>query len=85
MSNIFCGMDFGTTNTTAALINEKQNPTLVALENNNTTIPSALFFSNKEKIYFGREAMKMYIDGEIGRCMRSIKRILGSDVKWNNH
>lgn len=80
MSNIFCGMDFGTTNTTAALINEKQIPTLVALENNNTTIPSALFFSNKEKIYFGREAMKMYIDGEIGRCMRSIKRILGSDL-----
>lgn len=75
-----CGIDFGTTNTAAALTKNGKQPILVPLENNETTIPSALFFAADEKIYFGRQAMKMYTDGELGRCMRSLKRVLGSDL-----
>ena len=75
-----CGIDFGTTNTAAALTKNGKQPILVSLENNETTIPSALFFAADKKIYFGRQAMKMYTDGELGRCMRSLKRVLGSDL-----
>ena len=75
-----CGIDFGTTNTSAALAKNGEQPILVSLENNDTTIPSALFFAADKNVYFGRQAMKMYIDGNLGRCMRSLKRVLGSDL-----
>lgn len=74
------GIDFGTTNTAAALVKNGKRPQLVALENDEITIPSALFFAADRKVYFGRQAMKMYTDGESGRCMRSLKRVLGSDL-----
>jgi len=75
-----CGIDFGTTNTAAALSKNGKRPDLAPLEGNNVTIPSALFFASDRKVYFGRQAMKMYMDGELGRCMRSLKRVLGSDL-----
>ncbi len=77
---VSCGIDFGTTNTAAAVIKNDITPQLVELEDNNITIPSALFFSEDNKVYFGRRAMKMYTDAESGRCMRSLKRVLGSDL-----
>ena len=75
-----CGIDFGTTNTATAIVVNKSKPKSVILENNNITIPSALFFNENNQVYFGRQAMQMYIDGQEGRCMRSLKRILGSDL-----
>ena len=77
---VSCGIDFGTTNTAAAVIKNDISPQLVELEDKNITIPSALFFSEDNKVYFGRRAMKMYTDAEAGRCMRSLKRVLGSDL-----
>ncbi len=73
-----CGIDFGTTNTSTAVI-DSVFPKLVPVENEKITIPSALFFSNSN-IYFGREAMELYTQGEDGRCMRSLKRVLGTDL-----
>ena len=78
--SISCGIDFGTTNTAAAIAHKSSNPQSVTLEDNNITIPSALFFDDNNHVYFGRQAMQLYINGQEGRCMRSLKRILGSDL-----
>ncbi len=75
-----CGIDFGTTNTSAAVADGISEPKLVSVEGNSVTIPTALFFADGGHVYFGREAMKLYINGEKGRCMRSLKRVLGTDL-----
>lgn len=77
--NSSCGIDFGTTNTLASLASD-HNVKLIALENQHVTIPSALFFDFDQRVYFGRKAIKMYMEGQNGRCMRSLKRVLGSDL-----
>ncbi len=78
--SISCGIDFGTTNTAASLVVDDATPELLYLEEDKTTIPSALFFDTDNQVYFGHKAMSMYTSGEDGRCMRSIKRILGSNL-----
>lgn len=75
-----CGIDFGTTNTIAALAQKNNIPSLISLENKSTTLPSVLFFDDSGKVYFGREALDLYINGKLGRCMRSLKRVLGTDL-----
>jgi hypothetical chaperone protein len=72
-----CGLDFGTSNSTVAVVAEAR-PQLVPIESENTTIPSAVFFSTlRSGQAFGREAIRRYTDGEPGRFMRAIKSILG--------
>ena len=75
-----CGIDFGTTNTIAALAQKNNIPSLISLENKSTTLPSVLFFDDYGKVYFGREALDLYMSGKSGRCMRSLKRVLGTDL-----
>jgi len=83
MSNLSCGIDFGTTNSAISLYNEEIK--LVKIENNQETIPTTIFYPSKEneKPLFGRNALNKYIDGENGRFMRSLKRILGTDLMHN--
>ncbi len=72
-----CGLDFGTSNSTVALVRAGR-PQLVAVEGDKPTIPSAVFFSTSRRdVAFGREAIARYTDGEVGRFMRAIKSILG--------
>jgi len=74
---IACGLDFGTSNSTVALV-RAGSPQLVPLESDKPTIPSAVFFSTSRRdVAFGREAIARYTDGEVGRFMRAIKSILG--------
>lgn len=80
MSNLSCGIDFGTTNTSAAIADGLTEPKLIPVEGENVTIPTALFFAETNKIYFGREAMQRYMNGDKGRCMRSLKRVLGTNL-----
>ncbi len=80
MPTLSCGIDFGTTNTSAAIADGTTTPRLVPVENHEITIPTALFFADSDKIYFGREAMRRYINGDKGRCMRSLKRVLGTNL-----
>ena len=82
---MFCGLDFGTSNSTVG-VSKNQQPVMVPLEYNNraqrqeTTLPSALFFSfESDEIAFGRDAIERYTQGEFGRLMRSLKSILGSN------
>lgn len=79
MPDTYCGIDFGTTNSTLGLCARGGKAELVALEGNEVTIPSALFFSFEDhQTYFGRAAIFEYRDGAEGRFMRALKSVLGS-------
>lgn len=80
MTDFYGGIDFGTTNSSAALSEAGNIPFMVPLEGQDITVPTALFFGDNQKVSFGREAMRRYMLGEQGRCMRSIKRILGTSL-----
>lgn len=75
-----CGLDFGTSNSTAGgyLNNQIQ---MVHLENNKTLLPSTIFFDYETKrTLFGQQAIQRYLDGTEGRFLRSLKSILGSNL-----
>jgi hypothetical chaperone protein len=72
-----CGLDFGTSNTTLGTI-EDDAPVLAALENGQTTIPSAIFYETDGAVLIGRRAIDAYVDGVPGRLMRSLKSVLGT-------
>ncbi len=75
-----CGLDFGTSNSTLALCRERA-VTLVPLEEDGITIPSAVFYSAvAPQPCFGKQAMQLFMEGEEGRFMRSLKRILGTSL-----
>jgi hypothetical chaperone protein len=74
-----CGLDFGTSNTTLGTI-EGNAPVLVALEADQTTIPSAIFYKADGTALIGRKAIEAYVDGTPGRLMRSLKSVLGTSL-----
>ncbi|MBE9608271.1 Hsp70 family protein [Chitinilyticum piscinae] len=75
-----CGIDFGTSNSTAA-IHDGQRARLLALEDGKVTLPSAIFFNVDEDSHsYGRAALAEYLDGYEGRLMRSMKSLLGSSL-----
>lgn len=79
----FCGLDFGTSNSAlAAEVNKTIE--LIPLDDGlhkKTIIPSALFFNAEEQqTVFGARALNEYVDGYIGRFMRSLKSVLGSSL-----
>lgn len=75
---IFCGLDFGTSNSTLGLFRQDK-AMLVPVEGNDVTIPSALFFDFEEHdVHFGRDAIQTYLEGGEGRMMRALKSILGT-------
>lgn len=81
MATAFCGVDFGTTNSTVGLCAPGAAPALIPLEDGHLTIPSALFYSLEDgKTYFGRAAVFEYMDGAEGRFMRALKSILGTSL-----
>ncbi|MEJ2125589.1 MAG: Hsp70 family protein, partial [Alphaproteobacteria bacterium] len=80
-SSLSCGIDFGTSNSTVAISNGKGSAKLVPTENGLPTLPSAVFFhhTGKQPI-FGRSAINAYLDGEDGRLMRGLKKVLGTPL-----
>ncbi len=78
-NKISCGIDFGTSNSTVAIAHEGAIE-LIPLENNKTTLPSALFFGETTGILYGRKAIDAYLDGEEGRLLRGIKKIIGTSL-----
>ena len=82
--DFFCGIDFGTSNSSIAVASAIQKPQMIAVEDEHLTIPSAIFYENgKIKPFFGRQAMQKYMQGDDGRLMRSLKRVLGTDLMQN--
>lgn len=47
MYSSFCGIDFGTTNSTIGVLNDTIAH-LITVENNKTSIPTTLFFPDKK-------------------------------------
>ena len=79
-----CGIDFGTSNSVCALVQNDQVQ-LIPLEGQSVTLPSALFFHSNKSISFGRDSIQHYIDGEDGRLMRNLKMILGTSLMNEKH
>jgi hypothetical chaperone protein len=80
MTPTFCGIDFGTSNSTVALADDR-DARLIALEDGAQTLPSAVFWeSDGSAPQFGRAAIAAYIGGEDGRLMRGLKSTLGSSL-----
>ncbi|TPI14955.1 Hsp70 family protein [Mesorhizobium sp. B4-1-3] len=78
MRSAFGGIDFGTSNSTVGVIRDGR-ARLVALEGEQPTLPSAVFFNFEDGYtYFGRRAISDYTDSIEGRLMRSLKSVLGS-------
>lgn len=79
---MFCGIDFGTSNSTVALA-DAHGARLIPLEGAGAgahlTLPSAVFWpDDRTPLQFGRAAMTTYLEGEDGRLMRGLKSTLGS-------
>jgi len=75
-----CGIDFGTSNSTIAIVKDGET-LLVPVEGDHTTIPSAIFYpADGDAPVYGRAAMAAYTGADPGRLMRSLKSILGSDL-----
>lgn len=75
-----CGVDFGTSNSTIATITGDSSR-LLALEGDNSTLPSVVFFNAEENsVCYGRAAVAEYLDGYEGRLMRSLKSLLGTSL-----
>lgn len=76
----FGGIDFGTSNSTVAVM-EGDAPHLLPLEGQNVTLPSAVFFNfEDDQTLFGRQAISSYTEGVEGRLLRSLKSVLGSSL-----
>src|SRR3569623_1930672 len=73
-----CGLDFGTSNSTIGIV-QHNTCVLVALEDNQPPLPSAIFcdFDSKQFV-FGEKGIAAYLDSVPGRLMVSLKSILGT-------
>jgi len=62
---------------------DRGRPSLLPLEDSHTTVPTVLFFHfDEHRVCYGREAINEYVTGADGRQMRSLKRILGSELLY---
>jgi hypothetical chaperone protein len=76
----YCGIDFGTSNSTVGL-GQAGASRLLPLEGGNPTLPSAIFFDFEDRLTrFGRDAVAAYTDGHEGRLLRALKSILGTGL-----
>ena len=77
-----CGIDFGTSNSTAGVAGTGVSDgtgTLLALEGGKLTLPSVIFFHAEDAhVSYGRAALADYLAGHEGRLMRSLKSLLGT-------
>ena len=75
-----CGIDFGTSNSTAGWSRSGQNA-LLPLEDGKLTLPSVIFFHAEDAhVSYGRAALADYLEGHEGRLMRSLKSLLGTSM-----
>ncbi len=76
-----CGIDFGTSNSTAGWCRPGHKTALLALEGDKLTLPSVIFFNAEEDdVSYGRAALADYLEGYEGRLMRSLKSLLGTSM-----
>ena len=70
MVDVVCGLDFGTSNSTLALIKDTK-PFLVRIDQERSTIPSAIFYNfEDDSTQFDQRAIDDYVQGTEGRLLR---------------
>ncbi|WP_151719551.1 Hsp70 family protein [Gemmobacter serpentinus] len=74
-----CGIDFGTSNSTLGMA-DADGARLLPLEENEATLPSAVFWAEDGPPLMGRAGINAYLEGEEGRLMRGLKSTLGSGL-----
>ncbi|PZR40697.1 MAG: hsp70 family protein [Azospira oryzae] len=80
MATTSCGIDFGTSNSSVAVA-RNGHISLVPVEGDHLTTPSAIFFQRKGNLpFYGRKAVDLFFDRQDGRFMRSLKRVLGTSL-----
>lgn len=80
MADVYCGIDFGTSNTTVGMSGPSE-AYLLPLEGKHVTLPSAMFFDfDDHEVHYGRAAVDLYLQGNDGRFMRALKSILGTSL-----
>lgn len=82
METVF-GLDFGTSNSALSILtnNRVEVVGLDALNDDQKTMRSILFFDESGDVYFGQEAINKYLENNArGRLMQSIKTFLPSAV-----
>lgn len=78
------GIDFGTSNSAAALVDGTGQLHVIPLDGNSSSMPTALFFSSEDgHVAYGAAALRDYLSAAQegiagGRLMRAIKSLLGS-------
>ncbi|MCX8064870.1 MAG: Hsp70 family protein [Candidatus Hydrogenedentes bacterium] len=75
-----CGIDYGTTNTSVAVINSKENPQVLELDHENdppTSLPSLVYISSDGEVSVGRKAAKLFIERNVGREVKLITEETG--------
>ncbi len=70
------GIDFGTTNSTAAMF-DGEKLSLVALEASNSIMPSATYIDRELQTMTGRSAIDRYIHDNTGRTVELIPEVVG--------
>ena len=79
--NLTLGIDFGTSNSAAAVLQPDGTLRAIALEGERASLPTALFFhADDGHVEYGSAALTAYLSGAEGRLMRSIKSLLGSKL-----
>ncbi|MFZ3127284.1 MAG: Hsp70 family protein, partial [Rhodoferax sp.] len=75
------GIDFGTSNSAAALVDASGQLHVITLDGSRSEMPTALFFSSEtHTVLYGSAAMQAYLAGTEGRLLRSLKSLLGSSL-----
>ncbi len=75
------GIDFGTSNSAAALMDAHGVLQVIPLDGARAEMPTALFFSMEtHSVLYGSAAMQAYLSGTEGRLLRSLKSLLGSGL-----
>jgi hypothetical chaperone protein len=73
------GIDFGTSNSAAAVIDESGILRVIPLSAARSEMPTAVFFdAESHHVLYGEDAMQAYLSGHEGRLLRSLKSLLGS-------
>ncbi len=83
-----CGIDFGTSNSTAGWHRAGRasgESLLLPLEDGKATLPSVVFFhaepeEGHDHVSYGRAGLADYLAGHEGRLMRSLKSLLGTSM-----
>lgn len=80
MAQSWLGIDFGTSNTAAAVL-EDGAPKLIPLSDQDPTLPTTFFFEfDTRETLIGGPANQALLNGAEGRFMRALKRILGTPL-----